>query len=132
MFIGNLFLIILNLPLVGLFARILQTPRWILMPLIMMLCVVGAYTINGSEFDVILIMVFGLIGYLMRRAEFPLAPLVLGVVLGGLIETNFRRAMIYSHGSVSIFFESAICIALWLMALASLVAPMLMKKIKIK
>ncbi len=132
MFIGNLFLIILNLPLVGLFARILQTPRWILMPMIMMLCVVGAYTINGSEFDVILIMVFGLIGYIMRRAEFPLAPLVLGVVLGGLIETNFRRAMIYSHGSPSIFFESAICIALWLMAIASLVAPTLIKKIKIK
>ncbi|MBF0279785.1 MAG: tripartite tricarboxylate transporter permease [SAR324 cluster bacterium] len=132
MFIGNFFLIILNLPLVGLFARILQTPRWILMPMIMMLCIVGAYTINGSEFDVILIMIFGLVGYIMRRAEFPLAPLVLGVVLGGLIETNFRRAMIYSHGSVSIFFDSAICITLWFMAVASLLVPSIMKKVKIK
>lgn len=132
MFIGNLFLIILNLPLVGLFARILQTPRWILMPAIMMLCIVGAYTINGSEFDIILIIVFGLIGYIMRRADFPLAPLVLGVVLGGLIETNFRRAMIYSQGSVSIFFESAICLTLWALATASLVVPQLMKKISIK
>ena len=128
MFIGNLFLIVLNLPLVGLFARILQTPRWVLMPAILMLCIVGAYTINGSEFDVLLIMVFGLMGYAMRRADFPLAPLVLGVVLGELIETNFRRALLYSQGSLSIFFESTLCWILWALALASLVAPPLLKK----
>jgi putative tricarboxylic transport membrane protein len=130
MFIGNFFLIVLNLPLVGLFARILQTPRWVLMPLITMLCIVGAYTINGSEFDVLLVLIFGVIGYLMRRADFPLAPLILGVVLGDLIETNFRRAMIYSDGSVAIFFESAICLTLWVMAFLSLLAPVLIRKIK--
>ena len=131
MFIGNLFLIVLNLPLVGVFARILNTPRWILMPMIMMLCVVGAYTINGSEFDVLLIIVFGLLGYIMRRANFPMAPLILGVVLGGLIETNFRRAMIYSQGSYSIFFESVICWVLWLLAFASLLVPLIIKRISI-
>ena len=132
MFIGNLFLIILNLPLVGLFAKILQTPRWILMPLITMLCVVGAYTINGSEFDVLLILIFGLIGYFLRRADFPLAPLILGVVLGDLIETNFRRAMIYSGGDVIIFFESSICLTLWILAAVSLFAPTLINSIQKK
>ncbi len=132
MFIGNLFLIILNLPLVGVFARILKTPRWILMPMIMMLCVVGAYTINGSEFDVFLIIVFGWLGFIMRRANFPMAPLILGVVLGSLIETNFRRAMIYSHGSYSIFFESIICWMLWFLAASSLLAPIAIKKLKVR
>ena len=130
MFVGNLFLVFLNLPLVGLFARILQTPRWVLMPLITMLCIVGAYTINGSEFDVLLVLIFGLIGYAMRRADFPLAPLILGVVLGDLIETNFRRAMIYSDGGFSIFFDSTICLLLWGMALLSLLAPLLLKRLK--
>lgn len=130
MFIGNLFLIFLNLPLVGLFARILQTPRWILMPLIAMLCIVGAYTINGSEFDVLLILIFGLVGYFMRRADFPLAPLILGVVLGDLIETNFRRAMIYSDGDLVIFFESNICLVLWGLAALSLFAPILLSSVQ--
>ncbi len=132
MFLGNLFLLVLNLPLVGLFARILQTPRWILMPLITMLCVVGAYTINGSEFDVLLVLLFGLLGYAMRRADFPLAPLILGVVLGDLIETNFRRALIYSDGEFTIFFESTICWVLWALALLSLLAPSLVRLIKPK
>ncbi len=132
MFIGNVFLIILNLPLVGLFARILLTPRYILMPAIAMLSIVGAYTINGSGFDVILIIIFGLVGYVMRRADYPLAPLVLGVVLGTLIETNFRRALIYSGGEFSIFFESNITIILWVLAFLSLIAPKLVNLVKKK
>ena len=96
------------------------------------LCVVGAYTINGSEFDVLLILIFGLIGYFLRRADFPLAPLILGVVLGDLIETNFRRAMIYSGGDVIIFFESSICLTLWILAAVSLFAPTLINSIQKK
>ena len=130
MFIGNLFLIILNLPLVGLFAKILLTPRYVLMPLIAMLSIVGVYTINGSGFDVLLMVVFGVIGYAMRRADFPLAPLVLGVVLGSLIETNFRRALIYSGGEFSIFFESNIAIVLWILAIVSIIAPPLYRSFK--
>ena len=102
------------------------------MSLITMLCVVGAYTINGSEFDVLLILIFGLVGYFLRRADFPLAPLILGVVLGDLIETNFRRAMIYSGGDIVIFFESNICLTLWGLALVSLFAPTLINSIQKK
>jgi putative tricarboxylic transport membrane protein len=130
MFMGNLVLIILNLPMVRLLAKILLVPRWILMPLIAILSIVGVYVINGSEFDLILMLIFGLVGFLMRKTGFPLAPLVLGLVLGGLIEVNFRRALTYSYGDFSTFYESPISIGLWVITFASLVAPVLFRFIK--
>lgn len=130
MFIGNLVLIILNLPLVKLLAKILLVPRWVLMPLIAVLSIVGVYVLNGSEFDLVLMLIFGVIGFIMRKTGFPLAPLILGLVLGGLIEVNFRRALTYSYGEYSTFFESPISIALWMITLLSLVAPVLFKSLK--
>lgn len=130
MFIGNLVLIILNLPLVRLLAKILLVPRWILMPLIAILSVVGVFVINGSEFDLILMLVFGVVGFLMRKTGFPLAPLVLGLVLGGLIEVNFRRALTYSYGDFATFYTSPIAKALWLITFASLIAPVLFRFVK--
>jgi putative tricarboxylic transport membrane protein len=130
MFFGNLILIVLNLPMVKLLAKILLVPRWILMPLIAVLSIVGVYVINGSEFDLILMLVFGVIGFLMRKTGFPLAPLVLGLVLGGLIEVNFRRALTYSYGDFSTFYSSFIAIGLWVITLASLVAPSLFRFIR--
>ena len=130
MFIGNLFLIVLNLPLVRVFVSILRTPKWVLMPLIALLSMVGVYTVSGSAFDIILMLIFGVMGWVMRRTGFPLAPLILGVVLGGLIETNFRRAMIYSEGSYGIFFASRITQILWLCSVIAIVAPLVFKRIK--
>ena len=130
MFIGNLVLIVLNLPLVKLLAKILLVPRWVLMPLIAVLSIVGVYVLNGSEFDLILMLIFGVIGFVMRKTGFPLAPLILGLVLGGLIEVNFRRALTYSYGEYSTFFESPISIGLWLITLLSLAAPILFKSLK--
>ena len=130
MFIGNLVLIVLNLPLVKLLAKILLVPRWVLMPLIAVLSIVGVYVLNGSEFDLILMLIFGVIGFVMRKTGFPLAPLILGLVLGGLIEVNFRRALTYSYGEYSTFFESPISIGLWLITLLSLVAPVFFKSLK--
>ena len=130
MFIGNLVLIFLNLPLVRILAKILQIPRWILMPLIAVLSIVGVYVINGSEFDLILMLVFGVVGFFMRKTGFPIAPLVLGLVLGGLIEVNFRRALTYSYGEYSTFYESPISIALWIITGLSLVAPPIIKHIR--
>lgn len=123
MFIGNLVLIILNLPLVKVLARILLVPRWILMPLIAILSIVGVYVLNGSEFDLILMLIFGVVGFIMRKTGFPLAPLILGLVLGGLIEVNFRRALTYSYGDYSTFYESPISIGLWIITGLSLAAP---------
>ncbi len=130
MFIGNLVLIILNLPMVKFLAKILLVPRWILMPLIAILSIVGVYVLNGSEFDLILMLLFGVLGFIMRKTGFPLAPLILGLVLGGLIEVNFRRALTYSYGDFSTFYESPITIGLWVITALSLVAPFLVKYIK--
>jgi putative tricarboxylic transport membrane protein len=130
MFIGNLVLIFLNLPMVRVLAKILQVPRWILMPLIAVLSIVGVYVINGSEFDLILMLVFGVVGFLMRKTGFPLAPLVLGLVLGGLIEVNFRRALTYSYGDFSTFYSSPITMGLWIITIASIVAPVVIRFIK--
>jgi putative tricarboxylic transport membrane protein len=130
MFIGNLVLIILNLPLVRVLAKILQVPKWILMPLIAILSIVGVYVINGSESDLLLMLIFGIVGFIMRKTGFPIAPLVLGLVLGGLIEVNFRRALTYSYGDFSTFYESPISITLWLITFASLVAPILFRNIR--
>ncbi len=130
MFIGNLVLIILNLPLVKLLAKILLVPRWILMPLIAILSIVGVYVLNGSEFDLLLMLIFGIIGFIMRKTDFPLAPLILGLVLGGLIEVNFRRALTYSYGEFSTFYDSPITIGLWVITLFSLVAPFAIRKLK--
>ena len=130
MFIGNLVLIILNLLMVGYLAKILLVPRWILMPLIVILSVVGVYVLNGREFDLVLMLVFGIIGFVMRKTGFPIAPLILGLVLGGLIEVNFRRALTYSQGDYAIFFQSPISIALWLITLVSLLAPLFFTPLK--
>ena len=128
MFIGNCFLLLLNLPLVRVFVAILQTPKWVLMPLIALLSVIGVYTTSGSAFDIVLMMCFGVMGWIMRRTGFSLAPLILGVVLGGLIETNFRRALIYSDGSFDIFVASPISIILLCLCIVSLCIPIIMKR----
>jgi len=128
MYIGNMMLLVLNLPLVGLFARILLVPRWILMPLVVVLSFVGVYAVNNNPFDLFLMTIFGVIGFVMRKTGFPLAPVILGLVLGGLMETNLRRAMTYSRGDWQILFESPICIVLWIMTALSLIVPPLVKR----
>jgi len=130
MFLGNLVLIVLNLPMVKWLAKILLIPRWILMPGIAILSIVGVYVLNGSEFDLILMLFFGVVGFIMRKTGFPMAPLILGLVLGGLIEVNFRRALTYSYGDFSTFYESPISIGLWIITFLSLVAPVVIKYIK--
>ena len=130
MFLGNCFLLFLNLPLVRVFVMILSTPKWVLMPLIALLSIVGVYTTGGSTFDIVLMMIFGIVGWGMRRMGFPLAPLILGVVLGDLIETNFRRALIYGNGSYGIFFESAISLILVGLCVSSLLLAQVVKRFK--
>lgn len=127
MFIGNLMLLVLNLPLVGVFARILLVPKWVLMPLVATLSFVGVYAVNNSTFDLLLMTGFGLLGFLMRKTGFPLAPAILGLVLGGLMEVNLRRALSLSNGDWSVFFASPITLIFWGMTVLSLVAPIVIK-----
>lgn len=125
MVVGNLVLLILNLPLVGLFARILTVPPWLLYPGILVLSVVAAFAVNGSVFDVFLVVAFGLLGYVLRRARFPLAPVVLGFVLGGIMEKSLRRAMALSGGGWEILFETPLAVGIWIAAAVALGLPAL-------
>jgi putative tricarboxylic transport membrane protein len=129
MYIGNVMLLILNLPLVGLFVKILLVPRWILIPLVTALSFIGVYSVNNSPFDILLMSGFGVVGYLMRKMDYPLAPVILGLVLGELMEKNLRRAMSISGGDWSYLFSSSICIILWIMAVISLFAPVIFTKL---
>jgi putative tricarboxylic transport membrane protein len=129
MYLGNAFLLLLNLPLVGIFVKALTIPRWILIPGVAALAFVAVYAVNGSSFDLVLMTAFGLVGYVMRKLDFPLAPVVLGLVLGPLMEKNLRRAMSLSGGEWGVLFDSPIAITLWLMAAASLLAPLALRRL---
>jgi putative tricarboxylic transport membrane protein len=129
MYIGNVMLLILNLPLVGLFVKILLVPRWILIPLVTALSFIGVYSVNNSPFDILLMSGFGVLGYLMRKMDYPLAPVILGLVLGELMEKNLRRAMSISGGDWTYLFSSPITIILWIMAVISLFAPLIFTKL---
>ena len=128
MFVGNAFLLLLNLPLVGIFVRVLRLPRWFLIPGVAAIAFVAVYAVNRSAFDLVLMTLFGVVGYLMRKLDFPLAPVVLGLVLGPLMERNLRRAMALSGGEWSVLFDSPIAITLWCLALASLAAPVVLNR----
>ena len=108
MWVGNLMLVILNLPLVGIWARLLTVPYRYLYPAILLVCAVGVYSINNSSLDVVIASGFGLIGYVLYRLRCEPAPLLLGVILGPLIEENMRRALLISHGSLAVFVERPI------------------------
>ena len=128
MYVGNAFLLLMNLPLVGLFVRALTIPRWVLIPSVSALAFVAVYAVNASAFDLVLMTLFGVAGYLMRKFDFPLAPVVLGLVLGPLMEKNLRRAMALSGGDWTVLFDSPIALTLWGLALTSLMAPVLLRR----
>lgn len=123
MYIGNLALLLLNLPLVGLFVRMLRIPRWFLLPAVAAISFVAVYAVNNSPFDLLLMTVFGFVGYVMRKTGFPLAPVILGLVLGPLMETNLRRALTISDGDWSVLLSSHIAIGIWIVTIISLFVP---------
>lgn len=108
MYIGNVMLLILNLPLIGLWVQFLKIPYPFLMPMIILFCVLGSYSVANSVTDVMFMLLFGFIGYLMKKLRFDAPPLVLAFVLGPLIEYYFKSALMYSHGSFAVFFTRPI------------------------
>jgi len=122
MWIGNLMLVILNLPLIGIWVKLLQVPYSYLFPSIIILCCIGTFTLNSSTADVMVMTVFGVIGYALRKLECEPAPLLLGLVLGPMLEEYFRRAMVLSDGDWSIFVRRPISLGFLLLALALLLA----------
>lgn len=130
--IGNIILLVLNLPLVGFFARMLSVPSYILIPIIATVSFVGVYAIHSNIFDLLLCMGLGVAGYVLRKFDFPLAPLILGFVLGELMESNLRRALSISQGELSILWSSPISIGLWIMSALLLILPIVRKYLFIK
>src|SRR6266436_6129827 len=122
MWLGNLMLVILNLPLIGIWVRLLRVPYGYLFPTIVILCCIGTYTISSSAADVVVMTVFGVIGYGFRKLDCEPAPLLLGLVLGPMLEENFRRTMVLSDGDWSIFLRRPISLGFLLLAAALLLA----------
>ena len=130
MYVGNVMLLILNLPLIGLFVRLLYIPSGILYPLIISISVIGAYAINGSVTDLYLILFFGVVGYVFDRLDIPVAPLVLSLVLGGMMEQSFRQAMTISGGNPQIFVGSVITVSLVVLSIISIITPFVLARMK--
>jgi putative tricarboxylic transport membrane protein len=131
MWVGNLMLIVINLPLVGLWVTLLRVPYRLLYPSILVFCAIGIYSINNSPFDVVLAAIFGMIGYWLIKHDFEPAPMLLGFVLGPLMEENLRRAMLIARGDVTVFFTRPISGGLLLLSAILLVLaalPMIRKK----
>jgi putative tricarboxylic transport membrane protein len=123
LYIGNVMLLVLNLPLVGLWVRLLSIPQHLLYAAILVFSTLGVYSLNGSTFDLVLLAVFGALGFIMRRSELPVAPCVIGLILGPMAEAHFRRALSISQGDLSVFVTQPISAAILALALAALVVP---------
>ena len=125
LFICNIILLVLNIPLVGFFAKLLNIPSYMLLPAIAAISFVGVYSIHSTTFDLIFMVALGVFGYFLRKLNFPLSALILGYVLGELMESNLRRALSISQGELSILWSSPITIALWILALLMVFLPII-------
>ncbi|TPW31598.1 tripartite tricarboxylate transporter permease [Martelella alba] len=128
--LANVMLLLLNIPLVGMFVRILLIPSKYLMPTVAMISFVGIYGISGSVFDLTVMVAFGLVGWLLRKLDVPLVPVIMGVLLGNQMEVNLRRAMTISDGDWSALFASPLAIGLWIVAVAGFVLPIILNMTK--
>jgi len=130
MYIGNVMLLVLNLPLIPYIARILEVPRPMLLALILLFCMIGVYGLKFSAFDLWLLLGFGLVGLMMRLNGFPVAPMILALILGDIMEENMRRALQISGGDWMVFVQKPISASLLAIALASLLVPPLWRRLK--
>jgi putative tricarboxylic transport membrane protein len=128
MAVCNVLLLIMNIPMIGLFTRMLALPNWILVPGILAISAVGVYAIHATTFDLVLMVALGVVGYLLRKAGVPMAPLILGFVLGDMMEQNLRRALSITNGELSILWGSPIAIGLWVGVTAMLLVPPLYRR----
>lgn len=128
LFIGNVILLLINIPLVGVFIKVLAVPNWMLVPGILAVSAVGVYSVHATTFDLVLMAALGIVGYLLRKGGVPMAPLILGFVLGDLMEQNLRRALSITNGELGILVESPISIGLWIAAAAMLLLPPLTRR----
>ncbi len=128
MAVCNVLLLIMNIPMIGVFTRMLSLPNWILVPGIVAISTVGVYSIHATTFDLVLMVALGVVGYLLRKAGVPMAPLILGFVLGDMMEQNLRRALSITNGELSILWGSPITVGLWVGVVAMLLVPPLYRR----
>ncbi|HEY0441622.1 MAG TPA: tripartite tricarboxylate transporter permease, partial [Xanthobacteraceae bacterium] len=124
-YVGNLAGLIVVLTCVPLFAAILRIPFSIIAPVILVVCAIGAYTVHNSPFDVVLMLVFGVVGYVMKKCSYPLAPMVLAIVLGDRAEEAFRQSLLASQGSLQVFWSNGLVGSIMTLGLIALFWPMI-------
>ena len=117
MYVGNVMLLILNIPLIGVWVSMLRIPLHVFLPFIIMLATIGSYSVRNSMLDVYAFLFVGILGYLLRKFDFQLAPMVIGLVLGPLIEKHLREGLFMSLGELSVFYSSPIAITIWVLVL---------------
>jgi putative tricarboxylic transport membrane protein len=125
MYVGNVMLLILNLPLIGIWVQILKVPYPILFPLILLFCLIGAYSMNNSSTEVGLMILFGIIGYFLKKLEYEPAPLILALVLGPMMELSFRQSLAMGDGNLLFFFTRPISAAIMIVAILFLILPLI-------
>lgn len=130
LFVANVLLFVMNVPLVRFFSKVLSVPGWLMVPGILCISYIGVYAINAGTFDLLLVAGIGTLGYFLRKFGVPMAPLVLGVVLGNMMEQNLRRALSMTDGDVGVLFASPVSIALWSGAVAVVVVPQLLRRLR--
>lgn len=128
LFIANIVLLIMNVPMVKIFVKILMVPPWLLMPMVTMVSFVGIFSLSGSYFDLVLMIAFGVLGYFLRKMDVPTVPVILGILLGNAMEDSLRRAMVISDGDIAFLFSTPIAVGLWIFAIAGFVAPLVLRK----
>ncbi|HEV8343457.1 MAG TPA: tripartite tricarboxylate transporter permease [Candidatus Binatia bacterium] len=128
MYVGNVMLLVLNLPLIGLWVRLLKTPYQLLFPLILLFCLIGTYSLSNNVGDGIVMLVFGILGYLLKKFDFEGAPLILAMVIGPMMEEALRQSLILSAGSFTIFLERPISAGFILAAALLLILPLITRR----
>jgi len=131
MYIGNGMLLVLNLPLIPMWVKVLKVPYWLLYPLILLFCLIGSYSLDNSAADVVMMLSFGILGFLMKKFGYDGAPLILALVLGQKLETSLRRSLIMSHGDFSIFVSRPISLAFLIIAVLLLIIPIVTQRKKL-
>ena len=125
MYIGNIMLVLLNLPLIGIWVRVLSIPYRVLFPLILLFCLIGVYTLNNNIWEIFIMVIFGIMGYLMRKFKYEPAPFVFALVLGPMMENSLRQSLLISEGSFGIFFTRPISCPLMVIGMVLFAIPAL-------
>src|SRR4051812_18561327 len=127
-YIGNVMLLALNIPMIGVWVSLLRIPHYLFIPLLLVLSVIGTYSVRNSIFDIWVLLGAGVLGYFFNKMKFQLAPLVVGLILGPNIEKHFREALFLSQGDPWIYVESPIAVAIWLLVAAILIAGFIARR----